>query len=778
MKVRAGAVFKLSGLALTLVVVAGIVVPYINTGSYGERLRGSLERALGRRVEFRGSVRFSLFSGPGFSVDDVVIHEDPSIGLEPIAYMDTMTVRPSLWSLAGGRFVIASIRLDGASINLSKSGPAGEWGRWNFASLVNRSVMSRAPSLHVRNGRIHFKFGNEKSVFYLTETDLDISPPGSAGGGWALDCSAQPARTDRTAQGLGEFRLRGRWYVSPERVDLNLEIERTLLGELTVLLRGQAGDVHGRLSARLHLEGPIDRIAIAGRLNIEDVHRWDQMPPYGQGWPLGVRGELNLPGQELEIESGSVNGAALPLEVRLHASDYLSQPRWAVSLSWHRFPLGPLLELARHMGLEAPAALQVDGTVDGAIGYSGAGRAQGELALHDAVVTIPDAPPLSVLQAEIVLEDGHARLAPAQVLTAGQDVAKVDADYAFLQNAFDVEMVADRLKVAALGAQMRLAAVPWLGQVRSGDWSGALRYHWDAAKTGWTGTLQVSQAEVPIDGLADPLVISSARVQMEGARVTIDRLRGGVGKLVFTGDYSYLPGAPRPHRVHLRGAEWDAGAVEAECLPVLRRGSSLLARALGRTAPPDWLKGRALEGTIHIDHLAAAGVRLDAVRSQIAWDGTRVEFSGVEATLARASIKGRLNVNLARELPAYQFTGQMKNMPWQSGKLDAEGSLTTSGIGSQLAANLAAAGAFAGTGLDFGTASPCRASGDYSLAWVRGMPQLKLSHLNLRTEDDIYTGRGATQNDGRLLIVLTNGSEELRLAGIPGKLKVEEPVQQ
>jgi len=83
------------------VVAAGIVVPYINTGSYGERLRSSLERALGRRVEFRGRVRFSLFSGPGFSVDDVVIHEDPSIGLEPIAYMDTRRCGLCLWSWPG-----------------------------------------------------------------------------------------------------------------------------------------------------------------------------------------------------------------------------------------------------------------------------------------------------------------------------------------------------------------------------------------------------------------------------------------------------------------------------------------------------------------------------------------------------------------------------------------------------------------------------------------------------------------------------------------------------
>jgi len=39
-------------------------------------------------------------------VEDVVIHEDPAIGAEPIAYMDSMDVRPSIWSLLGGRFVV------------------------------------------------------------------------------------------------------------------------------------------------------------------------------------------------------------------------------------------------------------------------------------------------------------------------------------------------------------------------------------------------------------------------------------------------------------------------------------------------------------------------------------------------------------------------------------------------------------------------------------------------------------------------------------------------
>ena len=35
-------------------------------------------------------------------------------------------------------------------------------------------------------------------------------------------------------------------------------------------------------------------------------------------------------------------------------------------------------------------------------------------------------------------------------------------------------------------------------------------------------------------------------------------------------------------------------------------------------------------------------------------------------------------------------------------------------------------------------------------------------------------GRGATQDDGRLVIVLTSGSKEMRVSGTLAKLKVEE----
>jgi hypothetical protein len=92
-----------------------------------------------------------------------------------------------------------------------------------------------------------------------------------------------------------------------------------------------------------------------------------------------------------------------------------------------------------------------------------------------------------------------------------------------------------------------------------------------------------------------------------------------------------------------------------------------------------------------------------------------------------------------------------------------------------LLANLTSEGTFTGAALDFGTPEAWRSiSGSYNLAWSPAAPRLRLTGLNVRTEDETYTGRGATQDDGRLAILLTSGSKEMRLSGTPAKLKVEE----
>jgi hypothetical protein len=765
-------ILKIAGGALGVLLVAGLLVPYINADQYGQRLKWSVERALGRRVEL-GKVRFSLFSGPGFSVDSVKIFEDPTIGIEPIAYVQdpgTLEVVPSIWSLLGGKFVIASIRLDGASINLTKSGPASEPGRWNFASFVNPSVMSQVPAIHVRNSRINFKFGDTKSVFYLTNTDLDISPVRK--GGWSVRCTAMPARTDRAAQGLGSVTVKGHWYVNPERLDLNVEVDRTGLGDMTALLRGQSGAVHGTFTSQLHMGGPLNNIGIQGRLNVEDVHRWDLLPPQGQGWPFDVRGRLDLIGQQLELQSSSANNATPPLSIRFRASDYLSKPHWAVALNWNRFPVDPLMQLAADMGAQFPPKLKLSGTMDGAIGYSGEGSFQGELAFHDTAVTIPDSPPVRFDQAYVVVDHGRVRLSPALVRTADQDQAQVEADYFVGSETFDLSIHTEAMKVASLRAQVALAAVPWLEQVQSGQWSGDLHYRYEPGKAGWTGQLDLTGAQIPVPGMADPIQLASGHAQIDGARVVLDHLNAQAGKVAFTGEYRYEPGMARPHRVRLRLEKLDAEELEAELMPTLQRNTSLIARALGRAGLPDWLKQRGVDGTLQVDDLLVAGAHIGKLRARLLWDAARVELDGLQASLDLAAITGKLAISLRGARPSYKWTGKVKGLNWQSGRVDAEGTLDTSGLGAQLLANLKVEGTFSGSALDFGTPAPWRnVSGSYNMAWS---PRLRLTGLNLRMEDENYTGRGGAQDDGRLVILLTSGAKQMRMSGTLANLRVEE----
>ncbi|MGP8244508.1 MAG: hypothetical protein ACLQVN_08305 [Bryobacteraceae bacterium] len=782
MKWNAARAFKLAAIALALVVAAGLAAPYVRADQYGERLRGALQRALGRRVEFGGKVRFSLFRG-GFSVEDVVIHEDPSIGLEPIAYMDEIVVRPALLPLLAGRFAIASIRLDGASINLAKSGPAEAWGRWNFASLIDRSVMSSTPAVHVRNSRINFKFGEEKSVFYLTETDLDISPPTSSGRGWKIELSAKPARTDGAARGLGSFTLAGRWYVAPERVDLDLDLDRSGLAEITTAIAGQPGGIHGTVSGSLHLAGPLQQIGILGRMRIEDVHRWDLMPPQGEGWPLSIRGAIDLVGQKIELESSTSGRGVPPLWVRFRASDYLSQPHWAVAVNWNRFPLGPLLQLAEHMGAPVPPKLGLSGWMDGAIGYSGRGSLQGTLGFHDAAVTMPDSTPIRMQQAYVVLGNSHAHLTPASAVTASGDRGTLEADYGLDDGALDLTIASDAMPVAALRSQVALAAVPWLEQLASGQWSGRLHYHREisqaapqaASQAAWAGDLDVKGAQITLPGLADPVELIAAHASIDGARLLVDRIDARAGKLAFGGEYRYEPGASRPHRLRLRAADWRAAELERELAPTLRHGPGLIARALGRAALPDWLRHRALEGTIEIGRLDLAGLTLSGLRARLVWDASRVALDNFQAKFAGAPITGTILANLAGPSPAYRFAAHVKGLAWQSGKLDADGTLETAGTGSQLLTNLKADGSFAGAALDFGQGPWRHSSGIFSLSWSPAGPTL--TNLSLQAEDETYTGHGNVQDDGRLLVILSNGTREMRIVGPLAKLHVDEAVR-
>src|SRR5207302_606053 len=149
-----------------------------------------------------------------------------------------------------------------------------------------------------------------------------------------------------------------------------------------------------------------------------------------------------------------------------------------------------------------------------------------------------------------------------------------------------------------------------------------------------------------------------------------------------------------------------------------------------------------------------------------------VQLDGIQATLDHGAVTGKLDVNMRGSRPNYKLTSKIKGMNWQSGKVDADTDLETFGTGTQLLTNASADGTFNGTAVDLGTSPALRSIGGvYSFSWWQSGARLRLNALNLRTEDETYTGRGATQDDGHLAILLTNGAKEMRMSGTLAKLK-------
>jgi len=773
---------KWLAIALGVLLAIGIAAPYLSGNRLAPRIRAALENAMGRKVDL-GAVHFSLFMGPGFAVDNVVIHENPAIGIEPVAYVGTLAAVPRIASLFGGHLEFASIRLDDATINLAKTGAPSEPGHWNFEPLLNRSVIRAIPELHVRSGRINFKFGDTKSVFYLTNTDLDIAPPGRGAAAWSVDFTGQPARTDKPAHGFGDFLARGRWTpTGGGRLDLDVRLEKSAISEIIELLHGHDAGIHGTVSAHMRLAGPLDDIRITGNIDAEDVHRWDQMPPYGkQRWPLRLAGRLNLPAQTVEMESSTAGGQTLPLAVRFRCADYLSQPRWGVALNWNRFSAGPVLELARHMGAELPPNVNVSGLLDGVLGYSGQGSLQGELDFHDASIAGPDSPPIRSAQARIVFDRGHAKLVPALVRTAQDEQAQLEADYDWKAQSLDLTISTESMQVESLRAQAALAAIPWLAQVAGGTWKGQLRYQIGGpaqAKKGWSGAIDLQDAKFPLPGLAEPVAVETASVQIDGARVTLDRMRARAGKIAFEGEYRYEPQMVRPHRLRVRMAEADAAELERLLMPSLRHSRGLIARALslGRPSLPDWLAERHLEATLQIGSLRLGDAEAREIQAHLLWDAAKVEFADMRARFDGGRVTGTLAVNLRGGRPVYRLEARAKGIDWKSGKMDAETVLESNGAGVDLLAHLHSTGTFVAQGVEMEALPDLESvSGAYDLVWAQAGPIWRFTELQLVSGDDTYTGQGATQPDGRLLIQLTSGSKEMHMSGTLAELRLDQP---
>src|ERR1700733_9269944 len=500
-------------ISVLVVVIFGLAAPKVSANRFRPRIQDALEAALNRPVHL-GGVHLNLFTGAGFTVDDVLIDDDPAAGIEPFAHVEHMQARIRWTSLFLGKLAFSSLRLDTPSVNVVRM-PSGPW---NIQPLIDRHAGTgfakrrSAPDIQIRGGRIDFKFGDTKSVFYISDSDMDVCP--NENGEVVIRFSGAPARTDQASQSFGELTARGLLQSSPNgggHLDMGLNLGRTAISELTRLFHGSDLGIHGYVLANAKLSGPLSKLDITGDLNISDVHRWDLMPAPGEGWTLNYRGLLNLTGHHLELATLAATPAQPdPVAVEFRLDNYLSAPKWSGNLQFRDLPAASLVETARHFGAPFPPGVQVEGQVEGGVGYSSQSGVGGQLALANVAVKFPQGGSsqvnsLQLDSAQVQISDGRVVLAPSDIEMEDGQSAQIEGEYA-LENSHAAFRMTTRQLAMSATHMLDAAPIPLLEQLHQGSWKGWISYEKTAEDPGiWSGQYDLQNAIIEIPGFSPPV---------------------------------------------------------------------------------------------------------------------------------------------------------------------------------------------------------------------------------------------------------------------------------
>jgi AsmA family len=751
------------------VLLVGALAPFINAAAFSGRIERALEASLGRRVTF-SAAHFTLLTGPGFSLDNVSIQEDPKYGLEPFAHVPQLEVRLRLDKLLLGHIAVANLRLLQPSLNLVQRSD----GSWNVVELIdrlsppNRLSISVFPAVEVSEGRIDFKSGMRKTTLYVANSDLSIYPERS--GKLYVRFSGSPARTDRAGNGFGHLRGAVNWYLKPATKESNqLEADVTLdpsnLSELTTLFEGEDAGVHGTVSSHIRIEGPVTALRLAGDVSLADVHRWDLMPSSGENWRIRYAGKIDLLAHQLVLNTiPAVPGQPTPVSVQLRVNDFLKHPAWSFLTTFSKAPAAELLPVSRRMGIVFPDGLNLEGTVDGVVGYSNANAFSGAVSISGVVASFPNLPPIRSDLMSARISPDRIYLEPTTVETGGNGTLQVSGDYGLADHGARVSFSPVNFPVKQLRNTLEawFDSAPALGAFRDGLVTGKIvNGKGSLDEPAWSGQLRFSDSKLVLPGIAVPLTAAEGRVEFDKTSLDLDRFSASLGGRSVAATYHYSADSNSPQRLHIDMPEADLTDLESALEPALRAQSFFARLGVTRRSIPAWLATRNLRGDLIIHRFSINGVPFGALRSHMNWQGTSIVFSGFELTLPTGAIEARGRVNVAASSPHYQFTGTVTGFPWKGGVLDAQGQFQTDGVGTDALQNLQVDGMFAGQNVNLGPDDLFeKVSGGFHFSFENGWTSLRLANLQASEGNEDWTGEAASQSDGKLIFDLENAGRQ------------------
>ncbi len=669
--------------ALGLILFAVWLLPsFFSAERYRRRLETGLERALHRSVTF-GVMSFRLLPRPGFSVENVVVREDPAFGSEPFAQVGRIECDLSWRSLWRPGLDFARLHLDHASFNLVRN----REGVWNVGNLLLASGIASPPAgppsqaaraaaglmIEAEDARVNFKFGVNKKLFAFTNlrAQLAVDP---AQGLVRYRLAGNPIRTDFSLPTPGVVELAGEW--TPEKhldgpLDATLRTRGALFYDWVPLVTGYNPEIFGVLDAEIHLTGSVHVIKAEGQCRLSQLHRWEQLPP-SDPMPATIyfRGEFDRRLGRVRLESVDASFRDSHLHLTGSVDRIPALPELDLVLAVERSRLEDMWALAQRFEAK-PGAFGLAGRLDGLLAIQGPWterRYGGFLSARDVRLNTPSGV-FPVSEVAVRIENKGARMAPAKLTlaphvelavegTLDRPVPNEAKSQKIASPRYEMTLSAKAVPLADLLRFARGVGVRAVGNLDAKG-LGSATFHlagsaWPRSQPTLTGRAELQGTRLLVPGLTEPLNLPRARFQFNGDDVLANPVVAVIGTSVFSGRIEHRGDRKQPWEFDLRAnnlsieqsALWFDVLGYQRPLPLLARLPGLSSSADRRVAASNLFNSLNLKGRFSAPTVTYRALTLRDFRASVEISGRMVRVTGATFSAGGGRGQGQAQVNL------------------------------------------------------------------------------------------------------------------------------------
>lgn len=406
-------------LALLALILLLVLPPLISMSRFQRRIATSISNSLGRPVHLDG-VSLNILPLPGFTLENLVVSEDPAFGTEPIIRANSVQATLRISSLWRKQVEFSTISFTEPSVNLVHNAD----GKWNLESiLLQASRIDAAPTAQAKAGpaprfpyieatgaRLNIKQGIEKLPLSFTEAEFALWLPNPQE--WHLRLQARPARTDTYVSDAGIMQLEATLGRATSLSDVPLSLQgewrNAPLGDASRVLLGRDAGLRGEMTLSASIRGTVGNSAAQAQLRLIDTRRADFVPAHTLAIDLECLGTATGAFHAFENIRCSwppAGSGAQTLALAGSVPDIHRLNSATLLMGTPGISGSTLLDWLRIASPRVPADVSADGTMTGSISYNSDSPSSwgGEVLVTDATLRTQQAGAAPLVAGNILL---------------------------------------------------------------------------------------------------------------------------------------------------------------------------------------------------------------------------------------------------------------------------------------------------------------------------------------------------------------------------------------